>query len=262
MSLADEIEAEATTRQARILTIDIENSPHTLYGWGLFNQNFGINQIETPGRVICFAAKWVGERDVLFYSDHHDGHDAMVQAAWDLLSEADIVVGYNSDRFDLTKLNWEFEQAKMGPPRPYKTVDLLKVARRQFGHGPASKKLDYIVQSLGLGAKVAHEGMPLWIACMNGDAKAWDRMRRYNVGDVRITERLYHRWRQWIPNHPNMQLILGDEKCCTVCTGRRFKRDGEALAALTAYPAYRCTSCGTRYRSNYVLRRVSRRTIR
>lgn len=245
----------------RILTIDIENSPHTLYGWGLFNQNFGINQIETPGDVICFAAKWLGERDVLFYSDHHDGHDAMVKAAWDLLSEADIVIGYNSDRFDLTKLNWAFERAGLGRPRPYKTVDLLKVARREFGHGPASKKLDYVVQALGLGAKIQHEGMPLWIACMGGDAKAWERMRRYNVGDVRITEKLYHRWRPWIRNHPNMQLIIGDDKCCPTCGGKRLRRDGEVSTALTVYPAYRCVRCGALLRSNYVMRRVSTRTV-
>ena len=262
MSLANALEKGPPQRQARILTIDIENSPHTLYGWGLFNQNFGINQIETAGQVICFAAKWVGERDVMFFSDHHDGHAAMIRSAHDLLSEADIVVGYNSDRFDLTKLNWEFDAAKMGPPRPYKTVDLLKVARRQFGHGPASKKLDYIVQSLGLGAKVQHEGMPLWIACMNDDPKAWERMRRYNIGDVRITERLYHRWLSWIPNHPNLQMILNDDGCCMTCGGKKFTRDGEWTTAVTAYPAFRCVKCGARHRSDRILRRFSSRPIR
>lgn len=261
MSLADAV-ATGPTRAARILTIDLECSPHELYGWALFNQNFGINQIKTPGAVISFAAKWVGDRDVLFYSDHHDGHDEMIRQAHRLLSEADIVVGFNSDRFDLTKFNWEFEQARLGRPRPYKTVDLLKVARSQFGAGPASKKLDYLVQQLGLGHKTHHQGMPLWVACMNGDEAAWRKMRTYNMQDVRITERLYHRWLEWIPNHPNMQLILGDDKCCPTCGGRRLKRDGEALTALTAYAMYRCQRCHARIRTNYIRRRVTHRTVR
>ena len=262
MSLADAVADGPPSRQARILTIDIENSPHELYGFGLFDQNFGIGQIKKPGAVFSFSAKWVGERDVLFYSDHHHGHDVMVRAAFDLLSEADVVVGFNSDSFDLKKLNWEFELARLGKPRPYKTVDLLKVARSQFGQGPASRKLDYLVQALGIGAKAKHEGMPLWIACMNDDPKAWERMRRYNDQDVRITERLYHRWLEWIPNHPNMQLILGDDKCCPTCGGKRLKRDGEALTALTAYAMYRCQKCGARLRTNYINRRVTHRTVR
>jgi hypothetical protein len=262
MSLADVVAADQPQRRARILVIDIENTPHELYGWGLFNQNYGINQIKTPGRVFCFAAKWVGERDVLFYSEHEHGHAGMVQAAWDLLNQADIVVGYNSDRFDLTKLQWEFELARLGKPHPYKTVDLLRVARREFGAGPASKKLDYIVQTLGLGRKVQHEGMPLWISCMNGDDKAWARMRRYNIGDVRITERLYHRWLPWISNHPNMQLILGDDRCCPTCGGKKLKRVDDVLTALTAYAGYRCLRCDALLRTNYARRRVTTRTAR
>ncbi len=262
MSLADAAASGPPTRQARILVIDIENTPHELYGWGLFNQSFGLNQIKNPGAVFCFAAKWVGDPNPIFYSDHHDGHAAMVKAAHDLLSEADIVVGFNSDSFDLKKLNWEFELAGLGKPRPYKTVDLLKVARSQFGHGPASRKLDYLVQALGIGKKVAHEGMGLWVKCMQGDERSWERMRRYNVQDIRVTEKLYHRWLEWIPNHPNLQLILGDDKCCPTCGGKRLKRDGEALTALTAYAMYRCQKCGARIRTNYINRRVTHRSAR
>jgi hypothetical protein len=258
VSLADA--AQAGPRQARILTIDIETRPITAHTWGLFNQNIGLNQIVDPGGVMCFAAKWVGERTVYFYSDHHDDHRTMLEHAHRLLSEADIVVGYNSDRFDLTKLQWEFAQAGMLPPRPYKTVDLLKVARARFG--APSRKLDFIAEHLGLGNKVHHQGFTLWTACMAGDGKAWDKMRRYNIGDVRLTERLYHRLLPWVPNHPNMQLILDDDGCCPTCGGKRLKRDGETLTALTAYAMYQCTKCGARLRTNYIKRRVTHRPVK
>jgi hypothetical protein len=258
MSLADHLPA----RWARILTIDIENTPHELYGFGLYDQNFGINQIKQPGSVFCFAAKWLGEKDVMFFSDHEHGHAEMIRQAHRLLSEADIVVGFNSDSFDLKKLNWEFELARLGKPRPYRTVDLLKVARSQFGQGPASKKLDYLVQQLGLGAKTHHQGMPLWIACMNGSEVAWRKMRRYNEQDIRITERLYNRWLPWIPNHPNMALYLGVDGGCPNCGGKSFRKDGVATTAQTQYAQSQCKKCGAWVRNNFVKERSLVRVVK
>lgn len=92
----------------KILTIDIETRPNLAYVWGLWDQNVGLNQIEETGSVISWAAKWHGEKKVYFASDYHDGHSEMVRRAWELLDEADAVVGYNSKAFDMKHLNREF----------------------------------------------------------------------------------------------------------------------------------------------------------
>lgn len=247
-------------KMPRILTIDIETKPITSLTWGLFNQNVSLSQIVDPGGVMCFAAKWVGTKTVEFYSDHHDGHKTMIEQAHRLLSEADIIVGYNHDRFDLTKLNWEFAQAGMHRPRPYRTVDLLKVARSQFG--APSRKLDFIAGELGLGHKHHHAGMPLWTKCMAGDEKAWKTMRTYNEKDVVLTERLYFKLRGWIPNHPNLALFTGEDGGCPNCGCRKLRKDGSNVTAQTEYAQFQCTRCGAWLRNNFVKNRTLVRTVR
>jgi hypothetical protein len=92
----------------KLLTLDIETSPNLAYVWALFDQNVGLNQLVEVGSVICFAAKWYGEKKIHYHSDHHDGHEAMVAAAWNLIDEADAVIHYNGKAFDIKHLNREF----------------------------------------------------------------------------------------------------------------------------------------------------------
>lgn len=259
---ADEFltELDDLVRKPRVLTFDIETRPINAYVWGLWDQNVGLTQIVDPGGVMCFAAKWYGEKGVLFYSDHVDGHDAMIRHAHRLLTEADFVIHYNGARFDVTHLNWEFTRLGLAPPKPYKQVDLLQTVRRQFR--PPSKKLDYVAGALGLGHKRAHEGFTLWTSCIAGDEKAWDRMRRYNIQDVRLTEKLYDRLLPWIPNHPHMGLYADAGHCCPMCGSKRRKPADLARTALTSYAQYECAKCGTFYRANFVKGRVTTRIFR
>lgn len=232
----------------RILTIDIENSPNIAHVWGLFNQNISLSQLQETAQTICFAAKWYGEKDVMFYSDFHDGHEVMVERAWELLNEADMLIGYNSKNFDAKHLNRELLTAGYAPPTPYKHIDLLTTARSQFRL--ASNKLDHVAQQLGLGGKVAHMGHQLWVRCMAGDPEAWELMKKYNIGDVVLTEKVYDKLRPWIKNHPHMPLYLGQDTGCPNCGCKEFHDTGStAKASVTAYYQYRCASCGNVYRT-------------
>lgn len=235
--------AQRVIGATKILTIDIETSPSVVYTWGRFQQNIGLNQVIEDGAVICFAAKWYGQKKVHFYSDHHHGHDVMVAKAHEMLNEAEIVVGYNSRAFDIKHLHREFILAGLTPPKPHKDVDLLTVVRQSAKW--ESNKLDNVSQRLDIGAKVKHEGFDLWKACMNGDSAAWARMKKYNVGDVLLTEELYDRLRPWIKGHPHMGVIGNDEvKTCNRCGSDDLRRDGTWLAQKIQYAAYQCNNCG------------------
>lgn len=225
----------------RVLTLDIENSPALAYVFGLFDQNIGLAQIEQPGQVISVAYKWFDEDEVHFVSDYHDGHDVMIRVLWGLLDEADIVIGYNSKNFDIKHLNREFLEAGLGPPSSFKHIDLLLVVRQVFKF--LSNKMDYIVQRLGLGAKTTHSGMKLWVDCMKNDPEAWALMKKYNMQDVIITERLYDRVRAWIPNHPHLGVYTGFNDVCPVCLAPDLQEIGVAVAQVTSYTEYRCTEC-------------------
>ena len=146
----------------RILFLDVEISPSIVGAWGLWKQNINIDAIIGDSRVLTWAASWEGEDHVL-YSDGLTDHKAMIKGIHELLEEADYVCTYNGDRFDLKILNQEFLEAGLPPPSPYKSIDLLKVVKKNFRF--TSNKLDYITGKLGLGNKIKHRGYQLWLDC-------------------------------------------------------------------------------------------------
>lgn len=244
----------------RVLTLDIECSPTVAHVWGLWDQNVGINQIVDDGRMICFAAKWYGDSQTMFFSEAKDGHRGMVEAAWRLLDECDVLVSFNGKKYDVKHLNREFVLAGLGAPSPYRNMDLLPVVRRQFAF--PSNKLDYVAQRLGLGRKVQHEGHGLWVACMEGDVEAWSRMEAYNRGDVVLTEALYDRLRPWLTGGPHLGLwVNGGGLACPQCGGVECVPVGEATTGVSVFEAFRCVSCGGVFRGAKAVRRVASRRV-
>jgi len=242
-----------------ILTIDIETRPNLAYVWGLWDQNIGLNQIEETGTVISWAAKWYGDRKVHFASDHHDGHAEMVRRAWELLDQADAVVGYNSKSFDMKHLNREFVLAGYPPPSPYVDIDLLTVVKQRFRF--TSNKLQHIATELGLGSKVQHDGFDLWLACMKDDAKAWKIMKKYNMQDVVLTEKVYERLLPWIKVHPHRGLYGGDPDACPRCGHDEVVKRGFAHTRTSSYQIVHCKKCGGYSRTNKAENRVGSTSI-
>lgn len=187
---------EVPAAQKRILVVDIETMANLCWTWGTWQQNVAPKQIVKHKRTISFAAKWVGGKKVYFSSEYHDGIDKMRADVWWLLDEADAVVGYNSKRFDIKHLNTEFKLAGKPPPSHFQHIDLYQITKREFAFG--SNKLESVADRLGLGKKREHEGFGLWLKCEAGDEDAWKRMRDYNVQDVKLTEKLFDDFRDWI----------------------------------------------------------------
>ena len=235
----------------RILTVDIETSPILAHTWGIWNVNVGINQIMEPTEMLCFAAKWYGEGEVMFSSSFADGKEEMLDKIWNLLDEADAVVSYNGQRFDIPIIQQAFLEAGMLPPAPYKQIDLLRTAKSQFRW--PSNKLDYVTQALGIGAKVKHEGHQLWTDCLMGIPEAWAKMERYNRQDVTLTEKLFTKFKPWIKSLPNAALYQeeGEELSCPGCGNSEWLRPrGFAFTSVSKYQRYRCSKCGRWCRGN------------
>ena len=223
----------------KILFLDLETSPNLAYVWGLWNQNVSINQMVNSTEVICFGARWYGQRKVQFSSVHHDGKANMLKAIHELLDEADAVVGWNSAAFDMKHLRREFIENDMLPPSPTKDIDLMKTARNQFKF--PSNKLDYVAQKLGIGQKVKHSGFELWTKCMAGDDKAWREMKKYQLQDVNLLVELYEKMLPWIKTHP---VHLSEGLVCTNCGSGHLQARGLARTASGAYQRYQCQGCG------------------
>lgn len=232
----------------KILFLDIETTPNLAYVWGLWNQNVSINQMVNSTEVMCFGARWYGQRKVHFRSIHHDGKVEMLKAIHELLNEADAVVGWNSAAFDMKHLRREFVENDMLPPSPSKDIDLMKVARQQFKF--PSNKLDYVAQKLGIGAKVKHSGFELWINCMAGDEKSWREMKKYQIQDVNLLVDLYEKFLPWIKTHPPH---LADGLSCPNCGSGHLQSRGLARTNSGAYQRYQCQNCGKWLRGNKAL---------
>lgn len=227
----------------KTLILDIETSPNIAHVWGLFNQNVGLNQLMAATEVICFGAKWHGSKERIFASDFHDGHDDMIRQAYVLLTEADVVVHYNGQSFDIPHLMREFLLLGLTPPAPFQQVDLYRVIKKKFRF--VSNKLDHVVSELELGSKVKHAGHTLWVRCMNGEASAWEEMKTYNIQDVDLTEDLFDRIRPWIENGPNQNLYDPQgEDTCPSCNSTDLERRGFAYTTLGKYQRYVCRDCG------------------
>lgn len=226
----------------KILCLDIETSPHVAAVWGLWDQRVSLSQLRECTRVICWAAKWHGRRGVEFRSDHHDGHEGQIQRMWELLDDAEIVTGWNHKGFDLKHLNREFVLAGLAPPAPYVTLDLMLEVRKQFKF--ASNKLDHVGQQLGVGKKVSNSGQSLWDACLlRDDPAAWEKMRKYNIQDVRLTEKVFDAIKPWL-KMPNVALMNGQEGLvCTACGSSSVVKRGFAITGTGAYQRYACKKC-------------------
>ena len=231
-----------------LLMLDIETAPHKVLCWGLWDQNIAINQIEESGYTLCWAAKWYGRKPILLGTKQHSLAMHMLKDIHCLIDKADAVVHYNGTKFDMPTLNQEFVKWGFRPPSPYKQIDLLRVVRKQFRF--ASNKMDYVAQHLGLGRKLPHKGMDLWVACMAGDEAAWRTMERYNKRDVILLEKLYKRLLPWIEQHPNMALYTDDSRLvCTNCGSRRVQREDVQPTLTLVYQRYQCQACGKWMRS-------------
>jgi len=243
----------------RVLFLDLETSPNLAHVWGLWNQNIAISQMERSTEVMCFGARWDGEKKVIFKSVHHDGKKEMLDVLWELVNEADVLVGWNSQSFDSKHIKRELLENGYTPPSPYKELDLMRVVRSQFKF--PSNKLDYVAQKLGVGAKVKHSGFDLWLGCMAGNDKSWAEMKKYQIQDVNLLIDLYEKLKPWIKNHPNRALHDGIEDGCPNCASTNMERRGYAYTIGSKFQRYQCKNCGKWTRGSIAISKANIRNI-
>ena len=183
----------------KVLILDIETAPMIGYLWGLFDQNIPLAMLKRDWFILSWTAKWLHE-DKVMYKDQRgkkgkaiENDKSLLMPLWKLMDEADIILGQNSNAFDLKKINSKFLEHNLGVPSPYKKLDTYLMAKRHFSL--TSNKLEYMSKKFNTTYKKQdHEefsGFKLWDECMKGNLKAWKSMERYNNFDVLATEELF-----------------------------------------------------------------------
>lgn len=223
---------------AKILFYDVEWKPATAYVWKMWDENISPDQLIDPGGLLCFSAKWNDKSPVIFYSEWEHGHQAMVEALHELMSEADAVITYNGDKYDNRKATGEFVLAGLAPPPPITSIDLLKTVKKM---GFVMNRLAYIGPLLKIGKKIKNEGFALWRSVMEGDKGAQKRMKAYCIQDSLLLIDLYEKIKPFITNHP----FLGDRAACGSCDGKVLHKRGYRRTKTMRIERLRCTNCGS-----------------
>lgn len=257
----------------KVLILDIETTPMAVWTWSLGKQYVGHHSIMRDKKgemmdwhILSWAAKWLYDDEVM--SDILKPNEAknrkdkrILKSIWSLLNEADIVIAHNGDRFDLRKINARFIANGIKAPLPFKTIDTLKQARKEFAF--SSNKQDFITKFLKLEEKLDTE-FNLWIECMDGNVNSLKRMQDYNRTDVVGLEELYLKLRPYMKSHPNFAVMLDDD-CCTVCGSDSLKQTKKYYyTGSSRFKLYTCNSCHSpfiRGKNSHTNKSVSKRSV-
>lgn len=224
----------------KLLILDIEWKPTTAFVWRAWDENVGPAQILEHGGLLCVGYKWKGERHTHVLSEWEHGHEEMVRLTHEILHEAEGVITYNGDKYDIPKLRGEFLLAGLKDIPPVTSIDLIKTVKKL---GFFMNRLGFIGPFLGLGGKVEHEGIGLWKKVMNGDERAQRRMERYCKQDVKLTERLYNKTFPYIRNHPNFQ--FQEAGACGACGSTHVQKRGPRRTKYYVIQRLQCQDCGS-----------------
>lgn len=232
----------------KILFLDIETSlPKAYVPYSLFNVTIPANYIIEHPRMIAFTAKWYGRKKVYAFSEYHHSRKEMLEQIHALLDEADVVIGYNSDSFDLTWIQGELAVEGILPPSPYKKIDILKVVKKNFRF--ISRKLDYVSERLIGDNKVDYNMAKMWLIVDNPNTdektrkREWDAMMRYARKDTQLLEPLFEKLLPWI-RIPHPVRALDETTCCIACGSEGLQTRGKALTLSGSYVRLWCPSCG------------------
>jgi hypothetical protein len=260
---AEELKLKGTPK---ILLIDIETAPILGYVWSLWKQNVGLNQIKEEWYILSYCAKWLGEDGIIYRDVRHDPHSdaSLLPELWELLNEADIIIGQNGKAFDIPKIQARMVMAGMLPPRPFKVIDTLLMAKQQFRF--TSNRLEWMtgdsanLTEISKSKHAKYPGFALWAECLKGNMEAWDEMREYNVPDVTSMEQLYLRLRPWYVGHPNLAAYVeSEEVLCPRCLSPDVKQDGFTFTQTGKYEMYTCGGCGGWSRGRYTRNTTGKR---
>jgi DNA polymerase elongation subunit (family B) len=238
----------------KVLLFDIETAPILGYVWGLFDQNIGLNQINSDWHVLSWSAKWLYDApEKVMYADQRkakniEDDSKILQGIWKLLDEADVVITQNGIKFDVKKLNARFIQHGFPPPSSFRHIDTLRIAKKHFAF--TSNKLEYMTDKLCIKyKKLKHakfSGFELWKACLAGNLEAWKEMEMYNKYDVLSLEELYTVLQPW-DNSINFNIFHTDLETRCNCGSTEFSKKGYKYTNTGKFHRLVCNSCGAEY---------------
>jgi len=242
---------------AKVLVFDIETAPIIGHVWSLWDNNVALNQIVSDWHLLSWSAKWLDDPpSKVMYMDQRnnpkvENDKPLLEAIWQLLDAADVVITQNGKSFDQKRLNVRFVLNKMQPPSTFKHIDTKIIASKYFGF--TSTKLEYMTDKMCTKyKKLKHKEFPgheMWTECLKGNLKAWKEMETYNKHDVLALEELYHILMPW-DNSVNFNAYRDGEDHVCQCGSTSFIKNGFYYTSAGKFQKYKCKNkqCGAESR--------------
>jgi RNase_H superfamily len=238
----------------KVLVLDIETAPMTVFVWQLKDQYVDLKQLKTDWYIIAWGAKWLGDppAKLIYRSQQHaknpENDKVILRELWHLLDKADVVLTQNGAKFDIPKIKARLILQGFRPPRPFKQCDVYKELKKVASF--TSHSLEYITHKVCRKYKKLTDrkftGLSLWRACMEGNKAAWAEMKRYNIHDVLSLEEKYLYVRAWLPESTVTSYNVEKSSVqCKICgeKGHMIRR-GVAVKNKFKYQRWQCQTCG------------------
>ncbi len=201
---------------------------------------------------MSFAYQVVGEKKIHAfnlsqmkgYTKGRRDDKQLTEKLHEILSTGDILLGQNSDRFDVKMANYFFIMNGLEPIPPTKYIDTMKIAKKYFRF--PDNRLDTLGAELGFGGKTKITYADLWEpAFLRGDKKSWKLMDIYCKNDVDKTTKIYLKMRPFMHNHPSLSRITGDYDSCPTCGGYNFRVKAYRTSNTSRYHQFQCNECNS-----------------
>ena len=239
-----------SNKNFRRLFLDIETSMCMGWFWRAgFNQNIGHHQILEDSKVICVSYLWEGEdkskvKTIKWNMSKQCDRLLLVKFS-KVLSQADSIVGQNSESFDMKIVQKRIAYHGLAPLGQLSTDDTMKQAKKHFKMD--SNSLAYMCKYFGLQLKTDPGGYNTWLDIqLRKDKEALKRMVTYCENDVIVTAKL---WAKMLPYINPKQAVkpnrIGQEQKCNSCGSEEVIKYGNYRTRAGIYQKFRCNSCGS-----------------
>lgn len=234
----------------KVLTLDIETWPYVVKAWQMGEGYTRHDRIVKDRAIACVAAKWRGEKEVLFFSTEGQrdlrNDKKVVASIKGLVAKADVLVTQNGKRFDIPIIRGRCSVLGIGDLEKPKHYDTCQMARQL---GLPSARLDYLTATYAPHVrKLNHKEFPgdtLWDECELGNKRAWKEMEAYNKQDVLGTEAVF----EAIAPYFSIDFSVfheGHERVC-VCGSTEWYANGFSYNDRGKFRRFKCKRCDANF---------------
>jgi DNA polymerase elongation subunit (family B) len=244
------------SRRPKVLYVDIETSYAVGTFWGSRMWKTDILDVIQESMPIMVGYMWEGDKKARsFCLKDFKGYKpglfniddkALAERTRDLLNEADVVVGQNSQSFDVRMLMARFWHHRIPAPDGFDQEDTKIRAKKTFYL--ASYKLKHMAKFAGVKQKTDPGGIRAWDDVIK-HGTGWENMSKYCRNDVETTRELFLSMRGYVKSKVIANLFTRKPYHCpnVTCMARDYQKAGRRATKTGWKQKFVCMVCGTRW---------------